>query len=121
MRDTWDFMFEGRQFPESSQYLMVGGSMYFARSAPLLEDSQLQTAASRFMPIWPEGYVSCCRDTWCLDAYALERILPTLVSISGLNGTEAPDRRKHVRGRSDNVAGECALLPWGKEYPRLML
>ncbi|CAK0865583.1 unnamed protein product [Prorocentrum cordatum] len=98
MKNTWARMFEKTMvFPSRDQYLMAAGSMFWARSAPLLEDVQLRSAAQRLLPSWSLGYQSRCNTIACLDAYALERILPTTIkALHGLVGAEAPDNHYDV-------------------------
>ncbi|CAK0840261.1 unnamed protein product [Prorocentrum cordatum] len=94
MKRVWADIFQNRSFPARDQYLMAAGSMYWARSAPLLENVQFRDAASRWIESWTtKPYKTACSDDVCLQLYALERIMLTMIQARyGFVGAEAPDK-----------------------------
>merc|ERR1740121_1510953 len=92
MQIVWESLFKNSSFPSRQQYAISAGSMWWSRSAPLLEDEQLRSAASWFVPSLTE-YVHPSRSISCQGTHALERILPTLFRAwYGLVCVEAPNK-----------------------------
>mmetsp|Transcript_75886 Transcript_75886/g.205176 ORF Transcript_75886/g.205176 Transcript_75886/m.205176 type:complete len:268 (-) Transcript_75886:270-1073(-) len=111
MRGAWDSLYENRvAMPPRDQWAMVGGNCFWARSAPLLQNPRLLGGISRWLAIWEFGYDSNCRQKRaCLDAYGLERVIPTMIAHEyALSVAEAPN--KHVDNIKHNHAcrgGDC--------------
>mmetsp|Transcript_96788 Transcript_96788/g.273711 ORF Transcript_96788/g.273711 Transcript_96788/m.273711 type:complete len:322 (+) Transcript_96788:1-966(+) len=93
MKNVWESIFKNKSFPSREQYAMSAGTMWWSRSAPLLEDAQLRDAASWFVPSLPVGYSTSCSSLQCHIPFALERILPTIFTAwYGLVFAEAPNK-----------------------------
>jgi len=107
IKNTWNSMFgqNKRPFPPRSEYLIVAGSMFWSRSAPLLQDDDLHRAASRLLTEWARGYKSNSRGKASLEAQAVERIIPMLICKYPMYARDAPNKNASLEG--DSVARGC--------------
>lgn len=95
MRRAWAFMYDNDvPLPPRETWVVTAGTMFWTRAAPLLQNPRLFSAISRWLPAWELGYDTQCRNkTSCLDAYGLERVIPTVITHDyRLSAMEAPNR-----------------------------
>lgn len=79
---AWGIIFpceKGKEFPSPTEFAIIAGSMYWSRGYPLLQNEAFLASVPKFLGIFGEGYHTGCKTDGCQQAYALERVIPTMV------------------------------------------